>query len=79
MGFSDSKLLRHIDPSQWAIRKLGLNWGNVVTKPWRKFLGRNSVANSAESYQHINNAYGVANDYKLDTRYRSLAELTGTK
>lgn len=77
MGFSDSKLLRKIDPVQRVIRHYGLNWGNVVTRNWRRLI--NPEANSAASYQTLNNAYGVANDYKLDTRYRSLAELTGTK
>lgn len=78
MGFSDSKFLRRIDPTQWAIRKLGLNWGNVMHK-LRSALGLTMPSvNSAKSFQSVNNAYGVANDYKLDTRYRSLRELTGT-
>ena len=76
MGFSDSKLLRKVDPSQWAIRKLGLNWGNVTHKILSA-MGLNQTS-SAASYQHVNNAYGVGNDYHLDTRYKSLRELTGT-
>lgn len=74
--FSDSKFLRRFDPSQWAIRKLGLNWGNVTHQLRKALFGS---TNSASKYQTINGAYGVANDYNLDTRYKSLAELTGTK
>lgn len=76
MGFSDSKLLRKIDPTQRWIRKHGLNWGNVVTRNVRKWL--NGPVSSAKDYQTVNAAYGVANDYKLNTRYRSLRELTGS-
>lgn len=78
MGLSLSKIASKVDPIQKLVRKHHLNWGSVVTKNWRKLLN-SGAANSAEAYGRINNAYGVANDYKLDTRYRSLAELTGTK
>lgn len=75
MGFSLSKAL-HIHKLS---HKLGFNWGNLVTRNWRKMLNRYPGVNDAASFQHVNNAYGVANDYKLNTRYRSLADLTGTK
>lgn len=78
MGLSLSKIASKVDPIQKLVRKHGLNWGSIVTRNWRKLYNAGAV-NSADSYGHINNAYGVANDYKLDTRYRSLAELTGTK
>lgn len=76
MGFSDSKILRRIDPSQWAVRKLGLNWGNTVHRLRKAIFGQ---TNSARKYANLNGTYGTANDYRLDTRYKSLAELTGTK
>lgn len=77
--FSDSKLLRKIDPTQWALRKAGLNWGNVTHKIRKGLLGSfgTGAANSASSYSNFANMR-TANDYKLNTNYRSLRELTGT-
>lgn len=60
------------------MRNAGLNWGNLVTRNVRRFFNPGSIS-SARSYQTVNGAYGVANDYKLNSSYRSLAELTGTK
>ena len=81
MGFSWTKFTGKLDPGSRLLskylRKHHLNYGRVVTGNWRKWL--NGESNSAKDYQTVNAAYGVANDYKLDTRYRSLAELTGTK
>ena len=80
MGFSLSKAVSKIDPVQHAFRHVfpDFTWGKLVTNNWRKLLGNYGVS-SATGYQTVNGAYGVANDYHIDTRYRSLAELTGTK
>ena len=64
--------LRHIG-LKWQAPK-SFTWGNLKRKYLGSFTG---AANSASSYSNIS-ALRTANDYKLNTNYRSLRELTGT-